>query len=295
MNKNTALKIVDSVTNNLADIKDEIQGYDADKDQVIRYSKKELNKAIDWLGQLNNVQNFLFQLIIDGVRKSYHIMLGYDSVDSFIKSQGYGRTQESQYKKIGNMVNDFSKEINDPDALNGLIENLRELGPGKSYQLFRMPFTDVKAVLIDGGVVEKNGVRISLKDARESSRDELAQNISTVNKEPSSSALKEQIALEKEQSKALKKQLDEAQEKLKVANALQSKYGELANTIEQKLDRLNEAKRIYTELCKVITSANVQEDDPDEVLVEMKELLTRMDLWNGKNISYYSAITENVD
>ncbi len=265
------IELVEAVQGNARQIKS-VKIYDADNDRWLTFSPAERQEAEKWIGEIKHVQRLLFEAILEGINRGFHLRLGYESVKSFVESLGFSRMQTHRYKKIGEVISVFSDRLESEEHRNVFVENAKSLGMGKLYEIFRLSSGDVEALLLDEGVIERNGEKISLQEVKKQSRDVIAETISKINREEKAknSILKQDIALYKSEVAVMKdkyKKVNEEREKLRrELNLFQEKYGPKVSGLKEKMELLEEAHTVETHLFNLINRVEIEEDDPPELL-----------------------------
>jgi hypothetical protein len=257
-----------------------ITTYDAEQDKMISLTRKQIHLA----GVLH--QQMTFGVFITAVAlkrmkdEKLYLALNCQSFNEYLLTMSpIGRVQAYAYVKIAERFQQFLPEIGQEGVREGVrdvqsTEHIEDLGIQKLYELTRLDEVDFNEVIDGKG-------NFSLEEVKEMTVREFREEITKMKKAKDkylskSAQLDEENKLLFQENETLKKQVEEADKKIKILKDLETTLGAKATKLAEKRELLERSREALALCERYLFQTGINCDDPADLRKDLSDYIHRI-------------------
>lgn len=289
----------------MAEKESQLTIYDEDSGDLYKFDSDYQRRAWDAYEVLGKIDIAHTVVMSEIKSQKYYLVYGFNSFEGFTKSRNISRTAAFHQVKVGELVarisdngsenvhnvnispgEDDEKNVHNVNISGEMQTRLNSLGLRRIFELRRLGIDEALSVLA-GETLQINDEYLSIEEAEKLPISTLAKKITRMKADPkadSLSKLKAENAQLRAEKKVLMEREKEWEKKLVRAQQLEDRYGKVDATHQGKVRNLNMANQAFGDFRRCISKADVQAEDPAEIVDLLHTLVSTFMMWSEDNI-----------
>jgi len=182
----------------------------------------------------------------------------------------------------------------DPDNL----DELQSLGVHKLYDITRFTREQINELLAGGTIFGLNGDSLNLEELRQMSAADAGKKISEMMKKKDKekiSTLKGDVALLKEEKRALLQRIKNLENEMDHAKQLREKYEPIDRSIQAKTAALRQASKDFASFLRNMNGVQIEANDPADLIELFKTLVGSIETYIERNVPVWWGLIQESD
>jgi len=247
--------------------------YDSEKEDFVDISP-EIQRHAAYVHQQIALGTFSIALAIKKMfDEKLYLGLGCSSKVEYCETMlPFGRQQAYKYYAIGRKFQNFLPANGENVAP---VRQIEDIPMKKLYELTKIDEADFEELMTKG---EVEGV--SLDEIRKQTYNDAITELAKIKNKSSRriSTLEAENEQLKAEQKALDQKIDEANEKLQLAQEIQERFGEMATSIDDKHRMIKKAAELLTTASELMLNCMVTVDDPVTLKADTVALFRKLEV-----------------